>query len=250
MEFSRNYLVHYYEIDKTKRLTLPGLIHYFQDMAILHSENVGYTLDYYERNNQGFMILKWDINIYRMPGFNESIKIVTRPYSFKKFLANREFKVYDNSGALIAEANTGWVFADTNTRRPLRVPQEIHTAFGVELDAEKYYINLEDLSPVSEGMYNDNVKVREQDIDTNNHVNNVRYIEWALLSLPEEFRMNNSAANIKVNYKKELQLGDEADIAADISDSGDEIISKHTLYCSGKEVCSIQIKWTRESNSQ
>lgn len=245
MEFSRNYLVHYYEIDNKKLLTLPSLIHYFQDMAILHSEKVGYTLEYYEKANQGFMILKWDINVHRWPAFNESINIVTQPYSFKKFLANRSFKVYAEDGSLIADGDTGWVFADTITRRPIRVPEELHTAFGVDTGAEKLYVNLEDLAPLESGEHKLVIKVQNSDIDTNNHVNNVRYIEWALQSLPSEFLSTHVVTNAKVNYKKELQLGDEAETNTAIITSEDQITSKHSLFSSGKEICHLQFKWNR-----
>lgn len=245
MEFSREYLVHYYEIDNKKRLTIAALIHYFQDMAILHSEKVGYTLDYYEKTNQGFMILKWDINVYRWPVFNETINIVTRPYSFKKFLANRAFKVYDKDGKLIADGDTGWVFADTLTRRPIRVPEELHKAFGVDNDAQKLYRNLDDLQPLENGEYKYPVKVQNSDIDTNNHVNNVRYIEWALRSLPAEFLLEHQLTNAKVNYKKELQLGDEAEVITSIIIEEDGVYSRHSLIGGGKEICHLQFTWVR-----
>jgi hypothetical protein len=34
MEYYREYLVHYYEIDRKRKLTLPALIRYFEDIAV------------------------------------------------------------------------------------------------------------------------------------------------------------------------------------------------------------------------
>jgi medium-chain acyl-[acyl-carrier-protein] hydrolase len=214
-------------------------------MAILHSEKAGYTLDYYEKANQGFMILKWDINIYRHPVFNESIKIVTRPYSFKKFLANRSFKVYSADGDLIADGDTVWVFADTITRRPLRVPEELHLAFGVGPEGESLFKNLEDIEPLRDGEIKTKINVRNTDIDTNFHVNNVRYIEWAIRSLPEEFTSQNSAVKINVSYKKELQNGDEGELITEITENGDGFVSRHSIFSSEKEICHVRFKWKK-----
>lgn len=53
MEYTREYLVHYYEIDRKRRLTLPALIRYFEDIATLDSEARGFTLDYYDKSGHG-----------------------------------------------------------------------------------------------------------------------------------------------------------------------------------------------------
>ena len=103
-EYSRDYLVHYYEIDRKRRLTLPALMHYFEDIATLNSEARGFTLDRYARTGQLFLLLKWDIAVRSWPAFNETIRIVTRPTTFKRFLANREYAVFGKDGALLAES--------------------------------------------------------------------------------------------------------------------------------------------------
>jgi len=56
---------------------------------------------------------------------------------------------------------------------------------------------------------------------------------------------NHVVLNAKVNYKKELQLGDEAEINTAITTSEGQIISKHSLLSNGKEICHLQFKWNR-----
>lgn len=246
MIFSHDYLVHYYEIDKKKKLTLPMLIHYFEDIAILNSEKVGFTLDYYDQNNNGFMLLKWDIIIHQWPKFNDLVTINTQPTSFKRFLANREYNIENKNKELIAEAKTLWIFADTKTRKPLRVPDEIYNGFEVTSESEKTFYMLDELEGISVGSYCTKVRIQNSDIDTNDHVNNVRYIEWALESLPAEFINNNSVHRVKVNYKKEMQLGDEADLISGITDERGKIYTSHSVYNNGKDVCHMQFEWIKD----
>jgi medium-chain acyl-[acyl-carrier-protein] hydrolase len=245
VEYSRNYLVHYYELDAKRKLSLPSLIHYFEDLAMLNSEAEGLTLDYYDRNERGWMLFKWDIKIVRYPAFNEMITVITHPSAFKNFLANRKYKVIDMNGGLLAEAQSVWLFVNTKTRRPLRVPEDMYTKFDVNKESELIFDKLEDLPVLTLGKHSLRTKVQNSDIDTNQHVNNVRYIEWAMESLPKDFTDNHIASRIQVNYKKELNLGDEAEIVSDVNLIKEELISGHSIYNSGKDICNLELHWTK-----
>jgi medium-chain acyl-[acyl-carrier-protein] hydrolase len=246
MEYTRDYLVHYYEIDAKRKLTVPALIHYFEDIAVLNSEAQGYTLDYFDRTHHGFMLIKWDIKIYCMPGFRETIKIITQPYSFKRFLANRKYRVVNNEGEVLAEAKTVWVFADTQTRKPDRIPEDLYLGFDTPKTSEKYFEMLEDPQKLTTGTYQRNIKASVGDIDSNDHVNNVRYIDWALESLPKEFVTSHKVSGVKVSYIKELNLDDEAVVFSEIKSELGKTITLHSFYNGDKDVCHIQLEWINE----
>ena len=74
-------------------------------------------------------------------------------------------------------------------RRAVRIPDDQYTAYGVELD-EKSDIKMEKLEKLQEVTSKNFFKVRYGDIDSNMHVNNVRYVEWAVESLPLEIVLN------------------------------------------------------------
>lgn len=38
--------IRFSEVDHTKKITLPGIINYFQDCSIFHSEDLGVGIDY------------------------------------------------------------------------------------------------------------------------------------------------------------------------------------------------------------
>jgi medium-chain acyl-[acyl-carrier-protein] hydrolase len=241
--YTRDYLVHYYEIDKNRKVTLPNLIHYFEDIAVLNSEANGFSLDYYDAAGCGFMLLNWDIKIYPLPSFNEKITIRTWPSSFKRFLANREYEVFNREGQKIAEAHSVWLFANTNTRKPQRVPDEIYEGFNLTKESENIFYMPDDLPPLQEGAYKKKLIVQNYDIDTNNHVNNVRYVDWALISLPPGVIAGYEVYMAQVGYKKELHIGDEVEIISDIVLQKGKLISHHSVYCAGKDVCHIKLEW-------
>ena len=51
-----------------------------------------------------------------------------------------------------------------------------------------------------------NYTIQRRDIDTNGHVNNLNYIDYALETLDEEIFNNHSFDNLEVIYKKEIKL--------------------------------------------
>ncbi|MBE0568492.1 MAG: hypothetical protein IH577_02295 [Deltaproteobacteria bacterium] len=243
MKYSRDYLVHYYEIDRKRKLTLPTLMHYFEDIATLNSEARGITLDSYHKTGQLFLLLKWDIRVRSWPGFNETIRIETEPTTFRRFLANREYAVFGRNGMPLAEARSVWIFTDVGSRKPVRVPDEIYSAFGVPRESGESFEALEDPPGIAAGPYELGIKVRNLDLDNNNHVNNVRYAEWALESLPTDFVRDHSVSRAIVHYKKELQSGDETAVFSEIAVRDGKPVSDHSIRCGTREICNLRMEW-------
>ena len=241
---SRDYLVHYYEIGRNHRLTLPALMHYFEDIATLNSEAKGLPLDYYWKTGQVFLLLKWDIAIRSWPRFNESVRIETHPTSFKKFLANRKYAVYTADNNLIAEARSVWIFANIKTKKPVRVPAEIFEAFGIPPESEAQFDPLEELPEIADFPSAIPILVGKRDLDNNGHVNNVRYVEWALESLPEDFARDRTISRVKIHYKKELREGNEAALLTALTQNGNSAVSDHSIRAGDQELCRLSMEWT------
>lgn len=246
MKYVRNYLVHYYEIDKKRRITIPTIFHYLEDMAIRNSEEIGLTLDYYEENNQGWMLIQWDIEILRYPMFNEEVTITTTPSAFISFMANREYEITDKEGNLLISAKSVWLLADMNTRRPIRIPDTMYNTFGIGKESADHYYKLDELKAMDNGSYCSDVKIKNTDLDSNDHVNNVKYVEWALASLPPHCVDNYAACRIKANYRKELNLHDEAKVISNIAENGVTLVSSHSLF-NNANICNIEITWQKEN---
>jgi len=231
MDYSRNYLVHYYEADSAQRLTLPALVRYFEDIAILHSASRGLDLDHYDANRCGWMLLKWDIVIHELPTFGQTVTVSTGVNAIRRFLADRRFAMADSSGRTLAEGRSNWLFVDTDKRRPLRVSESQFEAFSVDPASESRFVALADVVPVGQsgtelsqrsaadcGSLSAGTalspalvtRARWSDIDTNRHVNNVSYVGWALDSLPADFVSGRRPVSLQAQYRKELALGDEA----------------------------------------
>lgn len=246
MEFSRKYFVHYYEADSARRLSLPSLLQYFEDIAILDSVSRGMDLDYYHANNCGWMLLKWDIVIHSLPVFGDTVTVATHVHSMKRFLADRVFSLSASDGTPLAEGRSNWLLADTIKRRPIRIPEERYTVFGVSLDSEPDFVSIPDVSALEDAIasppaFRRNLQAGNTDTDTNLHVNNVRYVSWALDSLPRDFLSGVIPTAIRVQYKKELIPGESAEVITLVSG----MTSRHTIRKGTDEISSMEISWKK-----
>lgn len=202
--FDIDYTIGYFEVDNDFSLTPSGLAVYLQDAAILNSDAIGYTMEYFNNEKKGWVIINWHIDILRMPKKGETIKICTWCDDCKKMIAERSFVVYDINEIPIVKAISKWVYMDLEKRRPVKIDEDMASKYNslnvkaIENEDYKMY-DFSDSDFVSEKSFN----VRRRDTDTNGHTNNTKYIEWAVDNVPDDIYYNENICDIKVVYRKE-----------------------------------------------
>lgn len=106
-------------------------IRWMQDAAVGHSNEIGATA---EAANQGgtWYVRSHHIDYFRPAQVNEVINVLTWVADFRKSSSLRKYKIIrDKDGAVLAEANTIWVFVNAETGRPQSIPETIRDLFGV-----------------------------------------------------------------------------------------------------------------------
>lgn len=195
--------VRYSEMTKEMKTAPHQILNYFQDCSILDSEMIGKGVQYIQAHKRGWILSSWQIEILKYPEFRQHISVGTWAYDFSGIYGYRNFDICDEQGERIARANSIWCLVDMENGMPVKITNE---------DVEGYeLIKGIDMPPVSRKLpfYEHGEKsapfaVRRNDIDTNDHVNNARYIAFAEEYLPESFEPN----RIKVQYRQAAKYGD------------------------------------------
>ena len=201
--YSFDSCVRYSEVGEDKKLTLNGMINYFQDCSTFHSEELQVGVGKLEALQRVWVLSSWQIVFDRYPSLCERIRISTWPYQFQGFLGWRNFTMTDGDGRMLAWANSLWTFLDTQTGRPARVPEEIENAYELEERLDMNYASRKLPMPMG-GETGDPFAVQKHHLDTNHHVNNGQYIQMAREYVPEDFRIR----QMRAEYKKSALLGD------------------------------------------
>ena len=225
---ARDYNIHYYEVDIKKKAYITTIINYLGDMAMYQSEILGVGIDYLKENNMAWMLYKWDITMDSYPLLNETIKVQTSAYSFKKFYGYRKHEIIDAKGNKIGHANSVWFLINMNRRRPMKIMEGMYEVYGID-ENNNTDIEIENIPPISEVHIEKSFEVRYSDIDTNMHVNNVKYVAWALETVPKDVVLNYELKNIKATYEKETTYGETITVSTEVIREDRKIMCRHKI---------------------
>jgi len=209
MIIENEYTVKLSEIGKDNKATNKAILSYFEDIGGIHSNKAGYGVFEIAQTHLSWILLGWRVEVIRRPKYAEKIKIRTWSKGVVKFYTYRDFEVYDEQGNLIIRASSKWVLLDIEKGKIVRIEPDVMAKYEPEVN--KAVFGIEEFDKVKEPKqynYETQYAVRRADIDVNNHMHNLNYIELANEALPEEVYRGALFNDIKITYKKEIKFGD------------------------------------------
>lgn len=148
------------------------------------------------------------IEMERWPRLGETYTITTWVRRYYRYFCDRCFEITDGEGKVIGRAFTIWAMIDALTRRSHLLGDLVGKTMEPYCDAERQ-CNIRPLTKVKTpaGPLVDERVVYYSDIDENNHVNSIRYIDFALDTFPASYYTNNTPARIEMAYHNETAAG-------------------------------------------
>ena len=191
----------YLDVDKENKLTNKAIINIMQDVAGGHSELIHNGLNDKEKIGTAWILLNWKVEVFFRPKYKDILTVNTWARKLEKCFSYRDFEMYANK-KLVAKAESKWVLVDAKTAKITKIPLEVIEKYNPE-DKEVFKDKLEEKLQEPQNAK----KVYEEEvgrtkIDTNNHLNNVYYLDLAIESLPEEVYEKEELNNIEIMYKK------------------------------------------------
>lgn len=204
-KYTKEFIIPYYDSDKYGFVRPESLLTYMGETSSFHSDSLGVGLDELRKNNYGWMLNRWKVRFSKYPRVRDKIIIDTWTSGFDKFYATREFMIFDENRTEIGRATTLWVFLDIIKKRPIRIPKDLYETYKIVDD--KLLHNFFDFNIDFKTNKGIDFYVRKSDIDYNNHVNNVKYLNWMLEVVPDEIDEKYKLYEFDIQYKRETKLG-------------------------------------------
>lgn len=241
--YEKEYEIHYYEVDNKRRALITSIVDFLGDIATKQSEELGIGIDYLRQNKLAWVLYKWNIDMYKYPVYGEKIIIRTCATSMRKFYAYRTFELFSNEGELLGKAESIWFLINLERRRPIRINEEIYNFYGVDIKDESS-LEIEDIQKPENISFEKLFNVRYSDIDTNQHVNNAKYIVWALEAVPMEIMLNYTLSNIKATYEKETTYGEAVRVFVEVRNENNLVVCLHKIIDKeDKELTLLKTVW-------
>ena len=238
-KIERDFHIRSYECDKDGYLRLVSLMNLLQEAADLSASSLGFGFDFCIQTGVAWVGTNYHIKINRMPKVHDKMKIQTWPSGENKFMALRDFVVFDQNDVEIMRATSQWVLVDINRKRPVSLSQYLPEYMYI--DERVLGTDFAKLEALQNADFSKVFEARYDDIDLNRHVNNAIYPLWASESLPVDFHEKYVPCEIEISFKKECLCGEKVEVKTCVHD----MVSLHNI-CSlnePKDLAYLRIFW-------
>ncbi len=246
IKYNEKIKIPYYDTDRKHKLSPVTLLKYLGEISVIHNSLLG-DINEMESLNFGWMLNRWRVKIDKYPEGGETIRVESWISGFEKFYANREFIIYDEENLQIGKATAVWIFIDMNRMRPIRITDK-HYNLNKTLD-HKVFNEFKRFPLNMEADNNKDFDIRRSDIDSNNHVNNTKYLEWIIESIPEDVYQRSTLSEFEIQYKKEIKYPDKIVVGSKaIENNRDKKEYIHHIVegSAGQQNAAGLTKWTIE----
>jgi acyl-ACP thioesterase len=197
--------VRYSECDEHAKLSLLGLVDYFQDCSGFHTESTSRTMSALAEDGLAWMVAATQLQIHELPSYGDEICVRTWNYARRGIMADRCYELVGPDGQLYAQGDTKWFLFSFTEGRPIRISDEEIREYLTDEPRTDMPPTKRKVSFGGEGKAAAGVSVVSQMLDTNHHVNNAQYIEVARTAADIA---TEDIANVHVQYVKMALLGD------------------------------------------
>ncbi|MCM1498427.1 MAG: thioesterase [Clostridium sp.] len=199
--------VTYSQVGSDLKADIAMITYFFQDCALFHSESIGKGVDSLEAVKSAWFLSGWQIEVMRYPGYRENITVRTWPHEFKGLYGSRNFDILDEAGQRIVQANSIWIFMDLENMRPAKPAEQDIAGYDIKpalpMDYAPRKIKMLGEEYMTDGTL-EPVSIKRSFIDSNRHVNNVKYVALAMDYIEEAAKI----ITLRVDYRKAAAMGD------------------------------------------
>ena len=210
MIYSSNYKIGIEDIGMNNEASNKALLAIMEDVAGLHSASVGYGVFDIETKKRAWILLDWKVKVIKRPKYNEEIKAETWSRKVERLYAYRDFQIKDKEGNVIVIGTSRWIFMDIDRRRPVRLTADITDLYESEIDKNVFPEEMEDVK-CEDYLFKKEYYIQRRDIDMNEHVHNLSYLDMAYEILPDDIYKNKIFDNVRITYKKEIVYGEKVE---------------------------------------
>lgn len=200
----QNYEINTFLVTPERKLGLVAVLNLLQDIAGVHANHLGFGFESVLEKKLLWVLTRQKLVMQKWPAWNEVVKIVTWCRPYEGVYAFRDFLIY-HGDQQIGECTTSWITLDLDSRKPkkgdlnellMSEPPSVIPFKAPKVVPEKEFEVLMQFP------------VRNSDIDMNQHVNNTRYAQWILDSIPMEWHQQYELHQYEINFLAETKLGD------------------------------------------
>ncbi len=185
--FEKEYTVGLIQVGNSNLLTNHGILELLESIACFHSDTVNFGINNIKDIGFTWMLLHWKVKVLKRVRYGDTITVKTWAGYANRFYTLRDFEIFDKNNELICIASSKWALIDINNKSISKITENIIGRYKAE---SKSVFNENDISKIKVSELPTtpcfDFKVLRRDIDVNEHMHNIYYLDYALEALPED----------------------------------------------------------------
>lgn len=246
-EYRMPYQLAYFDCDYTGHLSIEMMLMLMILASEKQNESLGFGLDETQKLGGGWVILDYEGHLNgELPKDREQITVGTRIKAYNRFFVVREFWLDNAAGKRVAEVSGLFTFMDLQKRKMAPIPAEIMAPYQQAATIRLPRPQSPDKVTPDEKWSSKQYRARYADIDSNGHVNNARYVEWLLDTLPAGFLKDHCLTAFRLNYRREVRPRSlVTSLLGPLMSNGDQLTSQHVIQIDGKTHACASFEWQK-----
>ena len=223
--------IQYYQIqpvhlDATRQVSPAMLLHFVQEAAGGHCLSLELDWETLAKTGLFWAVIRHRLEVTRLPKEGETVRVETWPMPTTRSAFPRAAAGYDEEGNLLFRCTSLWVLMDTE-KRQMVLPGKS----GIDLEGIVQGNELP--APGSLAPCGGEIVAARQvwfsELDRNGHMNNTRYLDWAMDLLPALLRRNKNPKEATLCYLSEIREGDQIQLTLEDLGADNFRVDAHRL---------------------
>ncbi|XP_071902004.1 palmitoyl-acyl carrier protein thioesterase, chloroplastic-like [Coffea arabica] len=215
--YRQSFIIRSYEIGPEKTATMETIMNLLQETALNHVTSSGVSGNGFGATREMslrkliWVVTRIHIQVEKYSSWGDVVEIDTWVAAAGKNGMRRDWVIRDyNTQKIITRATSTWVIMNRETRRLCKIPDEVRE------EVQPFYLNrvsistedtdsekIEKLTDETAERIRSGLAPRWNDMDANQHVNNVKYIGWILESVPINILEDYNLTSMTLEYRRE-----------------------------------------------
>jgi acyl-ACP thioesterase len=244
--FEIEFPVRYHELDSHGLLRPVTLLNFVQDAGGMHAAQLGVSVRDLRQHGMTWVLSRVHLIVDRYLHADDVITVRTWPSTREGLFSCREFEMLDKNGDMFSRATSSWAVLNLTSRRPVKLQECLpEYPLTARRALEDDFSSLPQFpEPPIDTFRELPFLVRRSDQDSNGHVNNTVYSDWALEAVPDEIAETH-LQSLEVSFRAEVLYGDSilSQCSANCSDKGTECLHRIVNSRDNRELARLRTRW-------
>ena len=212
--FEKNYELRYSDMDENGKIKQSAVVDLLQDVSIIHSNSVGLDSKKYAEFRIACLLAGWRIKFLEALVPYETVTVKTGIMRLTKFETCRKYEIWQKGECKVIATGL-WFTVNTETMKISGDTEKFFSVFECVNEEDNNFPCMK-LRPLEDADFVGETTVEKGDLDTNNHMNNVKSVDVMLNRMPCGFEFS----ELQVKYRKELKVGEKIKIYTKVDNGG------------------------------